>query len=244
MYKWVAMAGLALAATLTTTAASNAAVIYQVSDTKVVNCGGPASPHGLWTNNLVSSGHCPNYFSIDTNVSVFTLLNDNADQSLWMGSLSAIASNPSGVAAEIEILFSGYEDTHTAYKKEGGGPYDPITDSPDINFFSAATGSIDIAGFGIFNLATDPFEGNTYFQFGPGANAKSADEFGASTWLRVIGPTDVVHDGSDHWDLNLTFDEIPPPNIQIPEPSAALLFGFGLMGLGFVARGRRRPDPD
>ena len=183
-------------------------------------------------------------FSIDPNVSIFTLFNDNADQSLWTGSLSAVASNPGGIQAEIEILFSGYEDTHTDYKQEGGGPYDPNTDTPDINFFSAATGTIDIDGFGIFSLAADPFEGNTYFQFGPGANAKSADEFGGSTWLRVMGPTGALHAGSNHWDLNLTFKEIPPPNITIPEPSAALLFGFGLVGLGFAARGRRRPDRD
>ena len=245
MYKWVAMAGLALAATLHMSASANAAVVYQVSNTKVVNCGSPASGHGLWTNNLISSGHCPNYFSIDSNVSSFTLFNDNANPSLWTGSLSAVASNPGGVAAEIEILFSGYEDTHTGYKQEGGGPYDPNADNPDINFFSMATGTIDIAGLGIFSLAADPFEADTYFQFGPGANAKSPDEFGGSTWLRIVGPNGFVHAGSNHWDLNLTFEVIPPPPpFQIPVPSAALLFGFGLAGLGFTARSRRRPHRD
>ncbi|MEM7564564.1 MAG: PEP-CTERM sorting domain-containing protein, partial [Pseudomonadota bacterium] len=193
---------------------SHAALIYQVSDTSVVNC--TDSPHGLWTNNSVGGGSCSNYFSIS---GLFTVDNSDADSDNWTGSLVATATNPQNVVANINLSFTGFLDALSApydYKQEGGAAYNAAT----MDFFTGVSGSIGILGT---DYSIDSFVNDYTFQFGLGANAKNASEYGGSGWIQ--GP----NLGSHHWDLNLTF-------AKVPEPGIFALFGLGLLGLGLARR--------
>lgn len=195
---------------------ANANMVYSVHSTSVENCAG--APHGLWTNNDIKDA-CGNYFDIQSD-STFTLNNGSANESDWFAELLATAKNPFGTEATINLTFKYFAETY-AYKQEGGIPYDPMTDDPDIDFFESVAGTIDIGPdtFHITGLA-----GGFAFQFGPGANAKSPFEYGGSAWI-------ISNDfPSTHWDLNLTFEPINVPLTNVPEPSAWLLLVLALGG--------------
>ncbi len=193
---------------------SHASVIYDVTNTSKVNCSGAS--HGLWTNNDISGGSCSNYFSID---GAFTLYNDDVNSANWYAILDATAVNPQNTSADINLTFSGFQDAWGTYKQEGGASYNPAT----MDFFTDVLGTIDISGT-TYNI--DSFVGSYVFQYGEGANAKDENEFGGSAWVQS---TDM---NSHHWDLNLTFTEVP-------EPSSLLLFGLGILGLA-VTRKRQQ----
>jgi hypothetical protein len=205
---------------------SNAAVIYDVSSTSKVNCG--TAKHGLWTNQDINGGSCSNYFDIMGSLTI-----DNSGlPSNWTAVIEATATNPQGLVATISLMLSGFEDVYTTYKQEGGAVYSAAADSndgilaapdnADIDFFTMISGTIDI---GSTSYVVNDMVGEHAFQFGQGANAKDASEFGGSAWVQ--GPTI-----GDHWDLNLTF-------AAVPEPATLVLFALGLLGIGSVRRRNR-----
>ena len=219
MLKKIAIAMTAFISLMGIQAGAQAAKVYNVSSTSVTNCG--SAPHGLWTNNYYS-GACGNYFDIQDG-STFTFNNDDANPANWTGSLNMTAQNPFGLVATMSFTLGGFAETG-AYKKEGGVAYDPVTDTPDIDFFTVLSGIIFIDGE-TFEVAPMAYN----FQFGTGANAKSPTEFGGSSWLKSVGEQDQFN---GHWDINLTFTEVPGP-------AAAGLIGLGLIGIGLARRRRK-----
>jgi len=228
MYKWVSgiLVGAGMLAGISATA--QATTVYNVQSTSVVNCG--TAPHGLWTGQQnFSGGSCGNYYDIS---GVFTVNDNDADTNNWTGSFNAFAINPQGTSANIQLTFSDFAETGN-YKKEGGVSYDVGTDTPDIDFFESIAGTIEIDSV-VYTVSG--FAGGYSFQWGPGANAKNAAEFGGSSWLLMAGPGGSL---SGHWDLNLTFGE-PTTTTEVPEPGAVAMFGLGLLGLGLARRRMRK----
>lgn len=209
--------------------AAAAPVRYAIESTPVVNC--TDSPHGLWTNNLMS-GSCGNYFDIQPDSYI------DIDEEAGTGRLYGSAENPFGNLATFDVSLGGWlettEGTGFEYKEEGGPSYNPATDTPDIDFFTTvgADSAIHIDGVEyLFNI-NDPFTGNTVFQYGgsnTGANAKN-DDLGASAWINIAGQ-------DRHWDFNLNMVRIDDPQ-DVAEPATLALIGTGL--LGFAAWRRRR----
>ncbi|MEO0501296.1 MAG: PEP-CTERM sorting domain-containing protein [Pseudomonadota bacterium] len=216
---------LSAATALAFAAPATAGVGYNLGDA-ANQCNG--NGHGLWTNDYRpgSGAGCRQFFSVESGTFV---VNDNGT-----GAIQAFLINPAGVNATIDISLGGFTETlpdGSIYKREGGPGYNAVTDDPDIDFFTEAEGTITVGGM-VFTIdATDPFRGDTLFQFGGddgiGANAKN-DELGLSSWLNIVGR-------NKHWDLN--FDLVGQPFfIDVPAPGAALLFGIG----GLMLAGARR----
>lgn len=182
--------------------------------------------HGLWTNDL-NTGTAKFYsfqndmlFKIDTNTGIATL--------------TGTAKNDLNTVAVLNLTFTTPLDALGAsgfvYKQESGVAYNAATDSPDIDFFTGGSGTITI-GATNYALQADPFAGNTVFQYGTGANAKNASEYGGSAWLLVNGR-------SHHWDINFALTAVPEPATW-----AMLVLGFGAIGGGLrrtIAAGRSR----
>ena len=228
MNKWVTgiLVGAGMLAGLSTVA--QATTVYNVNSTSVVNCG--SASHGLWTGQQnFSGGSCGNYYDI---AGVFQVNDDDADTNNWTGSFDAFAINPQGTTAEIHLTFSDFAETGN-YKKENGVTYNAGTDTPDIDFFQAIAGTIEIDSV---TYTVDGFAGGYSFQWGPGGNAKSATEFGGSSWLLMSSAGGAL---SGHWDLNLAFST-PPTSTEVPEPGVVALFGMGLLGLGLARRRIRK----
>lgn len=180
---------------------------------------GSSCSHGLWTNTRNSG--CSRKFSFQDG-STFSV-----DSASGTGSFAATAINDLGEVATIDLSLTGFVDELPAGNsyKAGGLSYDPSR----IDFFTGATGTIDIDGQ-IYSLKNgDPFAGNTLFQFGTGANDKTAD-FGGSAWLNIIDPSGTL---LRHWDINFNLSERP---VDVPAPGMLVLFA---MALGLVF-GRRR----
>lgn len=228
MNKWISgiLAGAGLLAALSATA--QATTVYNVQSTSAINCG--SAPHGLWTGQQnFSGGSCGNYYDI---AGVFTVNDDDADTNNWTGSFNAFAINPQGTTANIQLTFSDFAETGN-YKKENGANYDVNTDTPDIDFFESIAGTIEIDSV---TYTVSGFAGGFAFQWGPGGNAKDANEFGGSSWLLMAGPGGQL---PGHWDLNLTFAS-PNTTTDVPEPGAVAVFGLGLLGLGLARRRMRK----
>ena len=233
--KWM-VSKVVVGAFLASAASAGAEVIrYDITSTNVVNCstGGGAAPHGLWTNTVrPGGGACDNYFDIQAG-SYLEIMVDTTDPSLTTGRLVGSAVNPSDYVAAFDIALSGFEEVYT-YKQEGGPAYDPLTDTPDVDFFTQGDGSITITDDlgGLFaNYIFNGFAGGFGFQYGTGdtgANAKDS-ELGASAWIFVEGV-------GSHWDFNLN-------TIRVPEPTTFALLAMGLLGIGFVGRRRKALVP-
>lgn len=212
-------------------------VIYDVSDTSVVNCS--SAPHGLWTNNDTGGGSCSNYYSMQAG-STLTIFNNDPNQANWTAALSATAENPNGVIATINLNFSQFLETSTFKAESGNGSYssnpgafDSVdlasASNVDIDFFKTISGTIAFSDVTNVNVSVNPISivsmvGNYSLQFGMGANAKSASEFGASAWIQTEDMT-----GNDHWDLNLKL-------AAVPAPSMLILLSIALLNLGLVRR--------
>ncbi len=211
---------------------AHAALIkYQVSDAN--NNSGNSIGHGLYTFGKNGTGAAAYSISVGEFIIDDQGTASSADDT---GSLTFNASNGSKTAVG-SLTFTDFAETN-AYKQEQGRAYTTADDlaalagpgNLDVDFFESIAGTIDIDGT-VFQIqqcvdcpdTSDPFG----LQFGDGANAKSNSDFGGSAWIGV-GPT---FDKASHWDLNLTFTEMP-----VPAPSVLMLFGLGLVALGRRSR--------
>ena len=219
--KTLALAATALAATtLSATAASAEVLIFNASNYTAGN-----NKHGLWTNNTnVGSDR---FYAFQSGT-IFTV-----DTVAGTGTLTGTAINGSNNVAEINLSFGGFLETTLGsaftYKQEGGLAYDPVTDTPDVDFFTTATGSITIDSYE-YMLRSNPFAGGHAFQYGQGANAKNG-AFGGSSWLLVEGANG---ERPRHWDLNFNLTAVPEPATW-----AFMIFGFGAVG-GALRRKKNR----
>lgn len=199
---------------------ASADIIYDVSSTGLLNCG-PSGHHGLWTNNDVSGGSCPNYFDFQSG-STLVIDNSNANSALWTATMTATARNPSNVLATLDLVFSGFSDDHTAFTvKNGGGA--SAAEIADWLFFSDVSGTISVAGYSTYTI--NDLAGTTGLQIGMGANDKT-HTFGASAWLKG-------NFGSDHWDINMDL-----ALADVPEPGLLSLMAIGLLAMGLATRRR------
>ncbi|MEM1134136.1 MAG: PEP-CTERM sorting domain-containing protein [Pseudomonadota bacterium] len=227
MIKTMIKGVMAIAALLAVPQMASANVI--VYDAKDANNKGGCS-HGLWTGSLGSG--CTRRYSLQDG-SIFTV-----DEHNQTATFTGSAINDQGTVAQIDLSFGGFLETiaGTGFDyKDGGGPFDPVTDTPDIDFFTTGSGTITI-GNQVFTLnPNDPFAGNTAVQIGPGANDKN-DKFGASAWINILDPHgNPLH---QHWDFNLNLHE--RPGTPVPAPAGLGLMALGLAGLGMGLRRRKR----
>lgn len=196
----------------------------------VTNATGGSCPHGLWTNNAFTSDSCNKKYAFQDGTT-FSL-----DTDAGTGTFSGTAINALGEVATLDLSLSGFLDTlnGTGFDyKAGGGPYDPATQ----DYFTNASGTITIGGNTYTLNPSDPFAGNTVFQFGPGANDKTGD-FGGSSWLNILDP----HGNAlSHWDIN--FDLSLIPGTPVPAPAGLLLFGIGLAGAYSLRRRKKALAP-
>ena len=233
-FKW--FSGVVVAAGVLAGAAGavQASTVYLVSSTSVVNCGN--APHGLWTGQQnFSNGSCANYYDISPGMTL-VINDDDPDPLNWSGTLDGFAINPQGLQAEVHLTLSDFAET-AKYKTEGGVVYDQNTDTPDIDFFQNVVGTIEIDNVTYTVDPVDPVPGGFSFQWGQGANAKDASEFGASVWLNMLDANGQPLSG--HWDLNLALEGVTTTT-DVPEPAGLALFGLGLAGLQIVRRQQRR----
>lgn len=217
MFKGFATAAVtATALTMVAAPASASIIEYDVTD---YNAGSSCS-HGLWTNTRNSG--CSKRFSFQDGT-VFSIDTDNGT-----GTFTGTAINNIGEVATLDFSLGGLADelpSGNTYKA-GGLSYDPAR----IDFFTSATGSITIGGT-VYDLASDPFAGETLFQFGKGANDKTG-AFGGSAWLNLLNPNGSDFVGGKHWDINFNLDR----RVDVPAPGMLILFGLGALAVF----GRRR----
>lgn len=183
---------------------------YNVSDATSGSCS-----HGLWTNTLGSG--CSNRYSFRDGT-IFSV-----DTDAGTGTFTGTAINNLGTVATLDLSLSGLVDTldGTGFDyKAGGGPYDPATQ----DYFTNASGTIKVGDRTYTLNPSDPFAGNTVFQFGNGANDKTS-AFGGSSWINMLKPWGKA---LPHWDLNFNLSHVPT---EVPAPAGALLLGLGLAGV-------------
>ena len=225
-------------------AAGNAqAIIYQVGNA-ATNCG--SAPHGLWTGSDDMSGQSPSqscFANYAVESGTFAINADANDPGGYTAELDLQVRNPHNVVAIVDLHLFNFNDVYDPYKREGGRAYDAQNDpndgSPatiadgDIDFFAGLSGDItfyiddgqQLLFQEVVNFTDYEFDsrGTYAFQFGTGANAKSATAFGGSAWIKPIGKQ------SSHWDLNLTFNAPTTPPNQTPEPGTLALFALALI---------------
>lgn len=220
MKKQLALSGAILSLGMIAAPAQADIIDYNVSNATNT----PGCSHGLWTNTLNSG--CDRHHSFQDGARF------SVDTDTGTGTFTGTAINAAGQVGTLNLTLSGLLDTldgtHFDYKA-GGGAYDPSTQ----DYFTNASGTITIGGVTYTLNPSDPFAGQTVFQFGPGANDKTGD-FGGSAWLNILDP----HGNAlAHWDIN--FDLTHIPGTPVPAPAGLLLFGLGLGGV-YAARRQRR----
>ena len=217
--KSVSKALAVLAATLISTSAiavPTAVSKWDVSDA-AGNCA--TGDHGLWTNKTFGNPSCnDNYFSFQAG-STLTQFDDGT------AVLDAIAINPDGLVADIDITFGGFTTSSAGINLKNGGGATAAQQATWVFYTSVLAGSeIDIDGT---DYTVAGLRGTTALQIGDGANDKT-NEFGASSWLDMyLGNTRL-----NHWDLNMDL------TATVPAPAMVLMLATGLLAFGFA--GRRR----
>lgn len=220
----IAVAAIALMATPQMASAT----IIEFDATDYNNAG--QCSHGLFVGSIGNS--CGRRFSLQDGAT-FALDTHNQTAS-FIGS----AINSQGQVAQIDLNFTDFLETTTGsglrFKNGSGVGYNPVTDTPDIDFFSSGSGTIAIDG-DIFSLnAHDPFKGDTLFQFGTGANDKTLD-FGASAWLNFLDAN-----GRHLGNVDINFNLTERAGSPVPAPAGLGLMALGLAGIGFGARRRKK----
>lgn len=192
-------------------AASAAVLVYHATNYEA----GPGK-HGLWTNTYNTGAD--RFYAFQSDM-IFTV-----DTDTGTATMTGTAINPSDAVAEINLSFDGFLEStfgsSFAYKQESGGAYNAEFDTLDVDFFTAASGSITIDGEQL-DLRANPFASNYAFQYGTGANAKNG-AFGGSSWLRLEDQNG--HDLA-HWDINFNLTAVPEPATW-----AMMIIGFGAVG--------------
>ncbi|MEP2100940.1 MAG: PEP-CTERM sorting domain-containing protein [Parasphingorhabdus sp.] len=199
-----------------------------VIDYAATNYTGGSCKHGLYTGNIGSG--CNRRYSFQDGTTF------SYDTDAQTATLTGTAINGSGQVATLDLNFSDFLETIDGTNfdyKNGGGNFNPVTDTPDIDFFTNGSGTISIDGAVYTVNPNDPFAGNTTLQFGNGANDKNKN-FGGSAWLNILNP----HGNAvRHWDINFNLDKIPS---EVPEPGALGLLGLAVGGLWVGTRRRRK----
>ncbi|MEM9742107.1 MAG: hypothetical protein AAF918_05430 [Pseudomonadota bacterium] len=237
---------------------------YNVSSTGKVDCttaSGSDAPHGLWTNRYQVGagsvhGGCGQYFNFSDDSTL------DVDGS--KARLSATATNPYGVTADIDFVFRkplGLADWEKTGGKVKGAD---LGDESKWTFYELGKGRINVTqkhSIGNIDIkVVDHFrldlKDDTAFQFGVGANDKTG-AMGASGWLdinlwarttlvykwdKVVGGwASVIPDLWGHlydWKLGDHWD-LNMELSAVPLPSSLVLFISGLLALaGFNSRKR------
>jgi hypothetical protein len=193
----------------------------------VTDFNGGNGAHGLSTGSSFSN----NQFGID--FGKFTILDNNGTLS---ATFKAEATNSHGFKAVIDLDLSEFEEltSNVQYKVENGKQESAIVENlsdlaselnEDVDYFQVLSGTIEVfdaanISQGIRNMMNccEPI----VFQFGNGANAKNATEFGGSAWINTT-QTNV-----GHWDINVAFN--PTQSVSAPATFALVsLTGFVLL---------------
>ena len=178
--------------------------------------------HGLYTSTL--AGVVSPYFSFQDDVRF--IINTDTNTATLIGTAINSASKVAVLDISLGNPLGSIDGTGYTYKAGGGG-YNAATDTPDINFYRSGSGTITVAGT-VFNLQSDPFAGQTLFQYGTGANDKVATEYGGSAWLLLNQVP------NDHWDINFGLAAVPEPSTW-----GLVIVGFGVIGGAMRARTRK-----
>lgn len=230
MLKTILKSSLAIAAIAATPQLAQASIIeFDVTDSRSTTTRNASCTHGLFIRSFGSA--CNQRFSLQDGA-LFSL-DTNSQTATFSGS----AINQRGQVANINLSFSDFLDTTAGtgfrFNNEGGGSFDPVLDAPAIDFFSNGSGTITVDNQRFTLNPSDPFRGNTIFQFGLGAD-DTPGAFEAGAWINLI---DRFGNSIGNADINLAFSQ--RAGVPVSAPAGLGLMVMGLMGLGLGLRRRR-----